>query len=46
MKKRISELESALANAVIENHMLTTTLEVASDHLEVDIKKNFGTPSS
>lgn len=42
MKARIAELEGALADAVIENRMLTTTLEVASERLEMDLKKNFG----
>lgn len=42
MKTRIAELERALSDAVIENRMLTTTLEVASKALELDLKKNFG----
>jgi transposase-like protein len=42
MKARIAELERALADAVIDNRMLTTTLEVASERLEMDLKKNFG----
>lgn len=42
MKSRISELESALAESILENRMLSATLEVASQHFEVDIKKNFG----
>lgn len=46
MKARISELEQALADAVIDNRMLTTTIEVASERLEMDIKKNFGKKSS
>lgn len=46
MKQRIVELESALAEAVLENRMLKTTLDVASDALEMDIKKNFGKKSS
>ena len=41
MRKRIAELESALAETVLENRMLKTTLEVASEALEMDIKKNF-----
>ena len=45
MKERIVELESALADAVLENRMLKTTLEVASEALEMDIKKNFGKKS-
>ena len=46
MKGRIAELEKALADAVIENRMLTITLEVASERLEIDLKKNFGKKSS
>ena len=46
MKGRIADLESALAEAVLENRMLTTTLEVASQALEIDLKKTFGRPSS
>lgn len=42
MRKRIGELERALSDVIIENRMLTTTLEVASEALEMDIKKNFG----
>lgn len=46
MRKRIEELEAALADAVLENRMLTTTLDVASERLEIDLKKNFGKKSS
>lgn len=42
MKERITELESALAETVLENRMLRTTVDVASQSLGVDIKKNFG----
>ena len=45
MKQRITDLESALAQSVLENRMLTTTIEVASQALEMDIKKNFGKKS-
>ena len=45
MKERIVELEAALAEVVLENRMLKTTLEVASKTLEMDIKKNFGKKS-
>ena len=45
MKERMAELEGALAEAVLENRMLKTTLEVASQALELDIKKNFGRKS-
>lgn len=45
MKHRIAELESALAQSVLENRMLTGTIEVASQSLGVDLKKNFGKKS-
>jgi len=45
MKGRITELESALAQTVLENRMLRTTIEVASQSLDVDLKKNFGKKS-
>ncbi|MEZ4769406.1 MAG: transposase [Caldilineales bacterium] len=42
MRDRISELEKALAESVLENRMLKSTLEVASQEFGVDLKKNFG----
>jgi len=45
MKHRIIELESALAENVLENRMLKTTLEVASQALGQDLKKSFGKKS-
>jgi transposase-like protein len=42
MKKRMAELESALAESTLENRMLKTTLEVASQALELDLKKLSG----
>jgi len=45
MKSRIAELESALAQSVLENQMLRTTIEVASQSLGLDLKKNFGKKS-
>lgn len=45
MKRRIAELESALAESVLENRMLQSTLTVASSALGMDLKKNFGKPS-
>ena len=39
MKERIQELEKALAQAVLDKQMLETTLEVASQALEMDLKK-------
>lgn len=45
MKERIAELESALSEAVLDNRMLKATIEVASQALEMDLKKNFGRKS-
>ncbi|MFO7682118.1 MAG: transposase [Chloroflexota bacterium] len=45
MKSQITGLESALAQSVLENRMLTTTIEVASQALGIDLKKNFGKKS-
>jgi transposase-like protein len=42
MKKRIGELESALAESVLENRLLNATLEVAGRELKLDLKKSFG----
>lgn len=42
MKQRIAELESALAQSVLENRMLKTTIEVASAAMGVDLKKISG----
>lgn len=46
MQERIRELEAALAESVLENRMLKTTLEVASEALGMDLKKNFAKRSS
>lgn len=46
MKVHIAELEAALADQVLENRMLKTTLEVASQALDMDLKKNFAKRSS
>lgn len=45
MKQRIVELESALVQSTLENRMLKTTIEVASEALAIDLKKNFGKKS-
>ena len=45
MKERIAELEAALAETVLEKRMLQATLEVASEALQLDLKKNFGKKS-
>ncbi len=42
MKKRIAELESALAESVLENRMLKTTIDVAEKKLGLNLKKNIG----
>lgn len=42
MKARISELEAALAESVLESRLLKTTLEVASQSLGLDLKKKYG----
>lgn len=39
MKQRLAALEAALAETVLENRMLQTTLEVAGQALEIDLKK-------
>ena len=46
MKQRSAEFEKALAESVLENQMLKATVEVASQSLGIDLKKNFGKPSS
>lgn len=45
MKERMSQLEKALAESVLENRMLKSTVEVASQSLGMDLKKNFGSRS-
>ena len=42
MKRRIQELEAALAEQVLEVRMLRSVLEAAEEHLEMDLKKTFG----
>lgn len=46
LKAQVTELEAALAAAVVENRLLQATVEVASQAYGVDIKKNFGKASS
>ena len=46
MKEHIAELEAALAQSVLESRMLKITLDVASQSLGMDLKKNFGKRSS
>lgn len=42
MKERIAQLEAALAQASLDNHMLTSLLKVAEKELGFDVKKNDG----
>ena len=42
MKERISALEKALAESVLETRMLNSTIEEANRALSLDLKKNFG----
>ncbi len=42
MKQRVSQLEQAVAELVLENRMLSSIIEVASASLEIDLKKKFG----
>lgn len=39
MKKRLSEMESALSESVLENRMLKATIEAADEALKIDLKK-------
>jgi len=45
MKQRIADLESALAQSNLDKRMLRATIEVASQSLGIDLKKNFGKKS-
>lgn len=45
LKQRIVDLEAALAESVLENRLLKATVDVASEALGMDIKKNFGQKS-
>ena len=45
MKRRMSELEAALAEAVLENRMLNSTITVAEQALGIDLKKNIARKS-
>lgn len=42
LRARVQELETALAETVLENRLLRTTLAVASESLQVDLKKKYG----
>lgn len=41
LKKRITELESALSENILENRMLKATVEAADKALNTDLKKNY-----
>lgn len=45
LKRRVAELESALAQSTLDNRLLEATLTVASEALRLDLKKNFGKKS-
>jgi hypothetical protein len=45
MRKRIKELEAALAQSVLDKRMLETIVEVGSRELGIDLKKNYGVRS-
>ena len=46
LERKIKELEWAVGNKQIMIDYLETMMEVAKDELNIDIKKNFGTPQS
>lgn len=46
LQAKIKELESAVGRKQIEIDYLETMMEVAKEELDIDIKKNFGTPQS
>lgn len=46
LKKRVQELESALASAHLKNLYLETLIDVASKETGIDIKKNIDTKPS
>lgn len=46
LEKKVKELEAALGRKQITIDYLETMMEVAKDELDIDIKKNFGTPHS
>ena len=46
LEQKVKELEAALGRKQIMIDYLETMMEVAKDELQIDIKKNFGTPHS
>lgn len=45
LREKVSALETALSESVLENHMLKATLEAAEDAYDLNIKKNFAKKS-
>ncbi len=46
LEARVKELESAVGRKQIMIDYLEKMMEIAKDELDIDIKKNFGTPQS
>ncbi len=46
LQKRIEELERSLGQKQLNIEFLEKMIELAKDHYNIDIKKNFGTPPS
>lgn len=46
LEARVKELESAVGRKQIMIDYLENMMEIAKDELDIDIKKNFGTPQS
>lgn len=46
LEARVKELESAVGRKQIKIDYLEKMMEIAKDELDIDIKKNFGTPQS
>ncbi|MDC8000647.1 transposase [Aequorivita todarodis] len=46
LEARVKELESAVGRKQIKIDYLDKMIEIAKDELDIDIKKNFGTPQS
>lgn len=46
LETRVKELESAVGRKQIKIDYLEKMMEIAKDELDIDIKKNFGTPQS
>lgn len=46
LERQVKELQAALGRKQIQIDYLETMMEVAKEELDIDIKKNFGTPQS